>query len=56
MRATAWALLERLERAARSPADARAIVAAVIASGAAPEERARLAEALAAGPGYHVRT
>lgn len=43
VRATAEALIARLEVAARSPAGARAIVAAVLAARAAPEERARLA-------------
>ena len=47
VRATAEALIERLERAARSPADARAIVAAVLAARAAPDERERLTEAIA---------
>jgi hypothetical protein len=43
VRATAEALLARLEVAARSPADARAIVARVLASRAAPQERDQLA-------------
>jgi hypothetical protein len=47
VRATAEALLSRLEVAARSPAAARAIVAAVLASRAAPEERAALAAVVA---------
>jgi len=46
--ATAEALLARLEVAARSPADARAIVARVLAARAGAEERAGLA-ALVAG-------
>ena len=47
MIATAEALISRLERAARSPADARAVVAAVLAARAAPDGRVRLAEAIA---------
>jgi hypothetical protein len=45
--ATAEALLARLEVAARSPADARAIVARVLASRATAEERAALAAVVA---------
>jgi hypothetical protein len=48
--ATAEALLARLEVAARSPADARAIVARVLASRATAEERERLAEAIGCAP------
>jgi hypothetical protein len=47
VRATAEALLARLETAARSPADARALVAEVLASRAGAEERARLAALIA---------
>jgi hypothetical protein len=48
VRATAEALLSRLEVAARSPADARAIVAAVLAARAAPQERDQLAAVIRA--------
>jgi len=47
VRATAEALLARLEVAARSPADARQIVAAVLASRAGEQERATLAAVIA---------
>jgi hypothetical protein len=47
VRATAEALIERLERAARSPNDARAIVARVLAARAGAEERPRLAALIA---------
>jgi hypothetical protein len=48
LRATAEALVARLEVAARSPADARAAVAAVLASRAMPEERGALAATIGA--------
>jgi hypothetical protein len=42
VRATAEALIQRLERAARNPADARSIVAHILAARAEPEERPAL--------------
>jgi hypothetical protein len=47
VQATAEALIQRLERAARNPAEARAIVAAVLAARATDEERPALARVVA---------
>jgi hypothetical protein len=47
VRATAEALIQRLERAARNPADARSIVAHILAARAEPEERPALARLVA---------